>query len=67
MMKYTVRLTQITGTVDFAEQYLKGGIFAGTYTWFRMLGLLFCVLATLWTFGILDFGYIATIVGSIGQ
>jgi hypothetical protein len=55
MMKYTVQITNYTGKIDFAEKYLGGGTAAGTYTWWRLLGLAFCILAVLWMMGILSF------------
>ena len=67
MMKYTVRLTQITGTVDFAEKYLKGGQLAGTYTWWRIVGFVFCVLSVLWIFGILNLNFLGPILTGPGQ
>lgn len=66
LMKYTVKVTQITGSVGFAEKYLRGGL-AGTYTWYRLLGLLFCILAVAWTFGLLDFSFVSTILSGPGQ
>ena len=50
MMKYTVQITNVTGKLDFAEKYLRPGL-AGTYTWWRLLGLSFCILSILWMFG----------------
>ncbi len=66
MMKYTVKLTEFTGTIRFAEKYMRDG-FAGTYTWYRLVGLLFCILAVLWIFGVLNFGFIETVVSGPGS
>jgi len=50
MMKYTVAITDYTGKLDFAEKYLKLGL-AGTYTWWRLVGLLIIILSLLWMTG----------------
>lgn len=55
MMKYTVWITNQTGKLDFAEKYLSFP-FAGTYTWWRLVGLVLIILALCWMTGILDFG-----------
>lgn len=55
MMKYTVWITNQVGKVDFADNWLPYP-FAGTYSWWRLIGLLLIVLAFLWMFGFLDFG-----------
>ena len=55
LMRYTVQVTNFTGKFGWAERYLAGGFGAGTYTFFRLLGLTFCVLAILWLFGVIDF------------
>ena len=53
MMRYTVAITEFTGKVDFAEKYLHGGL-AGTYTWWRLVGLFLIVVAALWMSGFLS-------------
>lgn len=54
MMRYTVQITNFTGQIDFAEKYLGGGIAAGTYTWWRLWGLIACLLGAMWMFGLLS-------------
>lgn len=54
MMKYTVQITEFTGKLDFAEKYFGAGVAAGTYTWWRFVGLVFVILATFWMFGMLS-------------
>lgn len=56
-MKYTVQVTNTTGKIDFAEKYLGTGIAAGTYTFWRLFGLIICVLSVCWMFNILSFGF----------
>lgn len=59
MMKYTVQITENTGRIDFAEKYLKGGL-AGTYTWWRLVGLFLIIISMLWMSGMLSVGTIDT-------
>ena len=54
MIRYTVEITNFTGQIDWAEKYLGGGLLAGTYTLWRLVGLVFMILAALWIFGLLD-------------
>ncbi len=53
IMKYSVQITNIFGQVDFAEKYLRGGIGAGTYTLWKIMGLLAAILGAFWTLGLL--------------
>ncbi|MEZ4180554.1 MAG: hypothetical protein R3B41_03540 [Candidatus Doudnabacteria bacterium] len=55
MMKYTVWITNQVGKIDLAEKYLKFP-FAGTYTWWRLIGLLLIIFALLWMGGFVGFG-----------
>ena len=55
MMKYTVWITNQVGKVDFADRWLPYPL-AGTYSWWRIVGLVMIVVAFLWMFGFLDFG-----------
>lgn len=58
IMKYSVQITdQFSGKIDLAEKYLGTGIGAGTYTWWKLFGLLLCVLSVLWLFGMLPSGF----------
>jgi hypothetical protein len=59
LMKYSVQITeQFTGRIDMAEKYLGVGIGAGTYTLWRLVGLLFCILSVLWLFNLLPQGMV---------
>lgn len=53
-MKYTVWITNQVGKVDFADNWLPYPL-AGTYSWWRIVGLLMIVVALLWMGGFLDF------------
>ena len=53
MMRYTVQITNFTGDIDWAEQYLGGGTAAGTYTLWRIVGLVLALLGAMWLFGLL--------------
>jgi len=56
IMKYTVQVTNMTGQIDLAEKYLRGGVAAGTYTFWRFFGLVLCILSVLWIFNKLPHG-----------
>jgi hypothetical protein len=63
IMKYSVQITdQFSGKIDLAEKYLGTGIGAGTYTWWKLFGLLTCILSVLWLFNMLPTG-----VGGLGS
>ena len=56
-MKYSVIITdQFSGKIDLAEKYLGSGIGAGTYTWWKLFGLILCILSVLWLFNLLPGG-----------
>ncbi len=54
MMRYTVEITNFTGKLDWAEEWFGKGLAAGTYTWWRLVGLFFVILGALWLFGMMD-------------
>lgn len=54
MMRYTVAITNFSGPIDIAEQYLQS--YGGTYLWWRMLGLVILLFGLLWITGIIHFG-----------
>jgi uncharacterized membrane protein (DUF373 family) len=57
LMRYTVYITDnVTGQLDWAEKIFGGGFTAGTYTWWRVCGLLGIIIAISWMFGWLSFG-----------
>ena len=57
VMKYSVVITeQFSGKIDLAEKYLGSGIGAGTYTWWKLFGLILCILSVLWFFNKLPGG-----------
>lgn len=53
-MRYAVQITQSMGKVDWAEKYLTQGIGAGTFTMWRLIGLLAAIMGALWTFGLIS-------------
>ena len=62
IMKYSVIITdQITGKIEFAEKYLGTGVGAGTYTWWKLFGLIVCILSVLWFFNMLPHGPATTL------
>jgi len=54
LIKYSVKVTDNTGMIEFAEKWFKAPL-AGTYTWWKLVGLGVMVLGVLWIFGFLDF------------
>ncbi len=50
MMKYSVKLADITGKLELAERYLRYP-FAGTYSFYKLFGLFLIVVSLLWMFG----------------
>ena len=54
IMKYSVQITEFSGKIDFAEQYLGNGLAAGTYTWWKLVGLIVAIYGGMWFFGITD-------------
>lgn len=55
LIRYSVQLTESLGQIDWAERYLKSGM-AGTYTMYRLVGLIFIILSLLYMFN--AFGFI---------
>lgn len=52
-IRYSVQITEMTGKIDFAEKYLGSGLLAGTYTYYKLVGLAFIAAGVLWIFGVL--------------
>jgi hypothetical protein len=53
LMRYTFQITNLFGKIDWAETHLRGG-FGGTYTLYRLVGLLVVIIAMLYMFGGID-------------
>ena len=49
MMRYKVQIANITGKLDFAEQYLGD---AGTFKFYSLFGLGMTIVGALWFFGL---------------
>jgi len=54
LIKYSVKLTESFGHVQWAEEHLRGGL-AGTYSLYRLVGLAFIILSMLYIFGGIGF------------
>jgi hypothetical protein len=52
LMKYTVKVTFITGKIGFAEKYFQS--FGGTYAWWRIVGLAMIVIGLAWLTGVIS-------------
>ena len=68
LIRYSIKLTDIFGTVAWAEQHLRGGL-AGTYSLYRLIGLLFIILSLLYIFGGAGFllGPLGSVFGGLKQ
>ena len=53
LVRYSVQLTDWFGRIELAERYLRGGL-AGTYTMYRLVGVIFIVLSLMYMFGGFD-------------
>ena len=53
-IRYSIQLTEWLGKMDWAEKYLRTGL-AGTYTMYRLLGLIIIIFSFLYMFGSLGF------------
>jgi hypothetical protein len=54
VMRYNFSIVQLFGKVGWAENHLSGGL-GGTYTMYKLLGLLIVILALLYMFNSIDF------------
>lgn len=64
LIRYSVSITEMFGRVDWAEEHLRGGL-AGTYSLYRLVGLIFIILSLLYIFGAVGFitGPLGTVFG----
>lgn len=54
VMKYSIRITDTFGKINWAETHLRGGM-GGTYTFYRIAGLVIVILSMLYLFGAMGF------------
>ncbi len=54
LIKYSVKITDTTGRIEFAEKWFKAPM-AGTYTWWKLVGIAIMFLGVAWIFGSVDF------------
>ncbi len=54
VIKYSMSITDTFGRVEWAERHLSGGL-AGTYTLYRIAGLVIIILSLLYIFGGIGF------------
>jgi len=64
LIRYSVSLTQMFGTIEWAEQHLRSGL-AGTYSLYKIIGLVFIVLSLLYMFNAIGF-LISPLAGLFG-
>ena len=51
LIVYTEPIKRFTGSIGFAEHYLGSG---GTYSFYKLLGVLILIIAVLWVTGTLE-------------
>ncbi len=68
VIKYSIQITDTFGRVDWAEQHLRGGL-AGTYSLYRLVGVVFIVLSLLYMFNAIGFilAPLSSVFGGIKQ
>ena len=62
LVRYSIAITDMFGRVQWAEDHLRGGL-AGTYSLYRILGVVFIILSLLYMFGAV--GFILSPLGSV--
>ena len=62
LIKYSIPLTEMFGRIDWAENHMRGGL-GGTYSLYRIVGLIFIILSLLYMFG--GLGFILSPLGSV--
>ena len=50
VVKYSFQITNMFGRIDWAEQHLSG-----TYTFYKIVGVIFIILSMLYMFGGINF------------
>ncbi|MEJ0021783.1 MAG: hypothetical protein WDN47_04385 [Candidatus Doudnabacteria bacterium] len=68
LIRYSVALTDIFGRVQWAENHLRGGL-AGTYSLYRIVGVVFVILSLFYIFNVLGFilSPLSSIFGGLKQ
>jgi hypothetical protein len=68
LIKYSVQITETMGTVAWAEQHLRGGL-AGTYSLYRIIGVIIIILSLLYMFGAIGIivGPLSGLFGGVKQ
>jgi hypothetical protein len=54
LIRYSVALTESMGKMEWAERYLRSGM-AGTYSMYRLIGVIVIILSLLYMFGGIGF------------
>jgi hypothetical protein len=54
VIKFSMQITDTFGTIDWAEEHLHGGM-AGTYTLYKLVGVVIIILSFLYMFGSMGF------------
>ena len=66
LIRYAIPLTHTFGTVAWAEEHLRGGL-AGTYSLYKIAGVVVIVLSLLYMFGAIGFllGPLSNVFGGV--
>ena len=66
IIKYSIPITDNLGTIGWAEEHLKGGL-AGTYSFYRITGVIIIFLSLIYMFGGIGFvlGPLASVFGGV--
>lgn len=66
LIRYSVAITDMFGRVSWAEEHLRGGL-AGTYSLYRLVGVVFIILSLLYMFNVLGFliGPLSSVFGGV--
>ena len=54
LIKYSVPLTDTFGRIQWAEDHMRGGL-AGTYSLYKIVGVIFIVLSFMYMFNLMGF------------
>ena len=66
LIRYAISITNTFGTIPWAEQHLRGGL-AGTYSLYKIVGVVVIVLSLLYMFGAIGIvlGPVSNVFGGV--
>jgi uncharacterized membrane protein len=68
LIRYSIAITDMFGKVEWAERHLRGGL-AGTYSLYRIVGVVCIMLSLLYMFGSIGFilNPLASVFGGLNK